>query len=170
MIRLIGAVLLAGGSSALGFGAVRHLEGRVRDLRELVAGLEVMERELGWRMASLPELLERAALGCGERAARFFHLCAQGASHLNGRTLRQVWLQAEEASGLVLEPVDRLLLEQLGAVLGRYDAVSQRQALTAAVGRLEEQRLQAQRERQRLGRVYGTLGVAAGALLVILLI
>jgi len=167
MIRLIGAVLLAGGSSALGFGAVRHLEGRVRDLRELVAGLEVMERELGWRMASLPELLERAALGCGERAARFFHLCAQGASHLNGRTFRQVWLQA---SGLVLEPVDRLLLEQLGAVLGRYDAVSQRQALTAAVGRLEEQRLQAQRERQRLGRVYGTLGVAAGALLVILLI
>ena len=89
---------------------------------------------------------------------------------MNGRTFRQVWLQAEEASGLVLEPVDRLLLEQLGAVLGRYDAVSQRQALTAAVGRLEEQRLQAQRERQRLGRVYGTLGVAAGALLVILLI
>ncbi len=170
MIRIVGAVLLAGGSSALGFGAVGHLEGRVRDLRELVAGLEVMQRELSWRMAPLPELLERAAQGTSGHAAQFFHLCAQGADHLNGRPFRQVWLQGEEASGLRLEETDRLLLEQLGGVLGRYDADSQRQALELAAGRLEEQRVQAQRQRQRLGRVYGTLGVAAGALLMILLI
>ena len=170
MIRMVGAVLLAGGSTALGFGAVRHLEGRVRDLRELVAGLEVMERELGWQMVSLPELLERAAQGTGGHAETFFRLCAQGASHLNGRSFRQIWSQGEEASGLRLERTDRLLLEQLGTVLGRYDGDSQRKALAAAVERLEEQRVQAQQQRQRLGRVYGMLGMAAGALLIILLI
>ena len=61
-------------------------------------------------------------------------------------------------------------LEQLGQVLGRYDGDSQRQALAGAVERLEQQRLQAQAQRQRLGRVYGTLGIAAGALLIILLV
>ena len=123
MIRLIGAALLAGGSSALGLGAVARLEGRVRDLRDLIAGLEVMERELSWRMLPLPELLECAAQGTGSRAARFFRLCARGASHLNGRPFRQIWLEGEEASGLLLEETDRLLLERLGGVLGRYDGV-----------------------------------------------
>ena len=170
MIRLIGAALLAGGSSALGLGAVARLEGRVRDLRDLIAGLEVMERELSWRMLPLPELLECAAQGTGSRAARFFRLCARGASHLNGRPFRQIWLEGEEASGLLLEETDRLLLERLGGVLGRYDGENQRQALAEAVRRLEERRLQAQSQRQRLGRVYGTLGVAAGVLLIILLI
>ena len=44
MIRLVGAVLLSGGAAALGFGAVRHLERRVRDLNMLSAGLAVMKR------------------------------------------------------------------------------------------------------------------------------
>ena len=170
MIRMVGAVLLAAGSCALGLSAVGHLEGRVRDLRDLVAGLEVMERELAWRLPPLPELLERAAQATGGHAAQFFRLCAQGAGHLNGRAFRQVWTQGEEASGLRLEGTDRLLLEQLGAVLGRYDGDSQRQALAGAGERLEQQRLQAQAQRQRLGRVYGTLGIAAGALLIILLV
>lgn len=168
MIRLLGAALLAAGACALGFSAVGHLEGRVKDLRELVAGLEVMERELAWSLLPLPELLGRAAQATGGRTRQFFQLCSQGADHLNGRTFRQVWLQGEEASGLRLEGTDRLLLEQLGGVLGRYDGDSQRRALATAVGRLEQQRLQAQSQRQRLGRVYGTLGMAAGALLVIL--
>ena len=34
MIRMVGAVLLAAGSCALGLSAVGHLEGRVRDLRD----------------------------------------------------------------------------------------------------------------------------------------
>lgn len=170
MIRLVGAALLTGGSAALGFGAVGHLEGRVHDLRELVAGLELMERELSWRMAPLPEVLGRAAEERSGRPAQFFSLCAQGAEHLNGRSFCQVWRQAAEASQMRLERTDEALLEQLGGVLGRYDGESQKQALAAAVGRLEEQREQAEAQRDRLGKVYGVLGVTAGVFLLILLI
>ncbi len=49
MTRLMGAVLLALGCGAVGWGAVGRLERRVRDLRELAAGLDVLQRELGWR-------------------------------------------------------------------------------------------------------------------------
>lgn len=170
MIRLMGAALLTGGSAALGFGAVRHLEGRVRDLRELVTGLELMERELSWRMAPLPEVLHQAAEETQGRPSEFFGLCAQGAAHLNGRPFYKVWRQAAEASQLRLEGADVSLLEQLGGVLGRYDGESQKQALSAAVSRLEEQRAEAVSQRDRLGKVYGMLGVTAGIFLVILLI
>lgn len=170
MIRLAGAALLAAGTALLGLCAVRRLDGRVQDLEQLTAGLEVMLRELDYRLAPLPELLERAAAETGGRVSRFFGLCAQGASHLNGRTFQAVWCQAAEAGQLRLEQGDMALLEQLGGVLGRYDGESQRQALAAASVRLEERHGQAVERRGRQGRVYGVLGLTAGAFLMILLI
>lgn len=170
MIRLMGAALLAGGAAALGYLAVKHLDGRVRDLQELTAGIETLQRELGWRLAPLPEALSRAAESVKGRAAQFFRLCARGAEHLDGRTFQQIWRDAAEASQMRLERVDIDLLDQLGAVLGRYDGDSQRQALETAGVRLESQWSAAAEQRGRLGRVYGVLGLTAGLFLVILLI
>lgn len=169
MIRLLGAALLACGSAALGFGAVGRLDGRVDDLRGLMSGVELMERELGWNLSPLPQQLRRAAGETQGRPAQFFSLCAQGAEHLNGRPFHQVWREAAEACQMRLERTDLELLEGLGGVLGRYDGDSQRRALSAAAQRLEEQLAQAVEQRGRLGRVYGVLGLTAGAFLMILL-
>ena len=170
MMRLVGAVLLALGAVALGVGAVNGLEGRVRDLRGLVSGLELLGREMGWNLTPLPGQLAQASQQVGGRAGEFFRLCAQGAEHLNGRTFAQVWQQAGEASQMRLERTDGELLEQLGSVLGRYDGERQCQALATSVERLEEQLHQALEQRRRLGRVYGTLSLTAGAVLIILFI
>lgn len=170
MIRMVGAVLLTGGSAALGFSAVRHLERRVQDLSRMTVGLEVVKRELQWRMAPLPELMERAAKEVKGRPGEFFRLCCQGAAHLNGRGFEQIWREALEAAQLRLEPSDLTLLEQLGGIMGRYDGDSQREALDRILIRLEEQRKEAAEQRSRLGKVYGMLGVTAGAFLMILLI
>ena len=170
MTRLLGAALLAAGCVGAGVSAAGRLEGRVRDLRQLIAGLEELERELGWRQAPLPELLERAGQGSGGRAAVFFRRCAQRASRLEGCPFRMAWAQELEGASLRLTTPDRLLLDQLGSVLGRYDAASQVQALAEGAARLEEQRRAAQDSRQRLGRVYTALGLAGGALMMILLI
>lgn len=170
MIRMVGAALLTGGSAAIGFGAVRHLEGRVCDLRELITGFEVMRRELDWRMAPLPELLSLAGEESRGRPSVFFSLCARGSGQLNGRSFQQVWLQGMEAAQMRLEEADYVVVERLGGVLGRYDGDNQRQALDQVLARLEEQRKQAVDQRARLGKVYGTLGVTAGVFLMILLI
>lgn len=170
MMRLMGALLLTAGSSALGWAAVRHLEDRVQDVEGVMAGLALMERELGWRMSPLPELFGQAAQATRGRPAEFFSLCAQGTAHLEGRTLRSIWGQALEIAQLRLEEEERGCLEQLGTVLGRYDGESQRQALAHALERMEGCRSQAREERKRLGKVYAMLGVAAGLFLVIFLL
>lgn len=170
MIRLAGAVLLCAGSALLGFCAVRHLDRRVKDLQFLIHALESMVRELSYRMAPLPELLQFAAAQTEGKVGLFFELCAQGAEHLNGRSFQRVWEQAMEASQMRLESSDLEYLNQLGSILGRYDGDSQRQALEGAVQRLEEQRKTAAEQSSRLGKVYGVLGLTAGAFLLILLI
>lgn len=170
MTRLVGAACLACGAIALGLGAIAHLEGRVRDLRGLLAGLECVQRELTWKLAPLPDALAQAAGQCRGAPGEFFALGAQGARHLRGRTFAQVWQQAEEASQLRLEPLDVQLLEGLGTVLGQYDGDSQRLALEHTREQLEGQLADAVEQRSRLGRVYGALGVTAGAVLMILLV
>ena len=170
MIRLAGVCLLIAGCGALGLGAVGRLDGRVRDLVELSAGLEILQRELGWRMSPLPGALEAAAAGTHGRAARFFAYCAQGAGALEGAPFRSLWAEGLERCPLGLDGGDRALLEQLGPVLGRYDGDSQRQALEGVLTGLAGRQALAVEDRRRLGRVYGVLGVTAGLFLTILLI
>ena len=170
MIRIFGAALLILGCGGLGLSAVNRLDGRVRDLRELSAGLEILQRELGWRLSPLPEALETAAGGTHGRAAQFFACCAQGAKQLAGSPFRTLWSRGLERSPLWLSGEDRALLEQLGPILGRYDGDSQRQAVENALAGLGRRLTQAEDDRRRLGRVYGILGLTAGVFLAIVLI
>lgn len=170
MIRLMGAACLACGAMGLGLGAIAHLDGRVKDLRSLLVGLECVQRELSWKLAPLPDALNLAAQQCQGAPGEFFNLCAHGAQNLRGRTFAQVWQQAGEASQMRLEQLDVELLDALGSVLGQYDGESQRQALEHTREQLEEQLAQACEQRRRLGRVYGALGVTAGAVLMILFV
>ena len=169
MIRLMGAVLLAGGAALLGISAARRTRSRVQDLNMLAEGLRAILRELSYRLAPLPELLCSAKEQTGERVHTFFSLCAQGAEHLNGRTFRTVWEQAAEASQMCLEREDWQCLASLGHVLGRYDCESQRQALNAALSRLDDRCREAAEQSRQLGKLYSVLGLTAGGFLLILL-
>ena len=170
MIRLRGAALLVAGCGGLGMGAVGRLDDRIRDLRELSAGLELLRRELGWRLTPLPKALTAAAEGSDGRAAQFFRFCGQKAAGLSGTPFQQLWREGLAQCPLRIEREDRALLEQLGPVLGRYDGDSQCQAVEKALAGLARQQSQAEENRRRLGRVYGVLGVTAGLFLAILLI
>jgi len=170
MMRALGAALVIASCGALGLSGAARLEGRVRDLGELAAGLDALQRELGWRLAPLPQALETAAEACRGPAARFFTRCAQGAGREDGHSFQQVWKDGLSAVPLRLGPGDKALLERLGPVLGRYDGDSQRQALEDAAAGLRGLQGEAADDRRRLGRVYGVLGVTAGLFLAILLL
>lgn len=170
MIRLVGAALVTAGCGALGLAGTARLDGRVRDLGELAAGLDALQRELGWRLAPLPDGLETAAESVRGPAEQFFTGCARGAGLPDGRAFQEVWREELDAAPLRLRPEDRVLVERLGPVLGRYDGDSQRRALEDAAAGLRALQETAADDRRRLGRVYGVLGVSAGLLLAIFLL
>lgn len=170
MMRLMGAALVVAGCGALGLRAAARLEGRVRDLGELAAGLDTLRRELGWRLSPLPDGLDAAGRALHGPAAEFFAQCARRARAPDGQAFQEVWRSELDAALLRLKPEDRVLLERLGPVLGRYDGDSQRLALEEGAAGLRALQGAAADERNRLGRVYGVLGVTAGLFLAILLI
>lgn len=170
MTRLLGAVLVVAGCAALGLRAAARLEGRVRDLGELAAGLDALQRELGWRLSPLPDALETAGGALRGPAAQFFAQCAQRARAPDTQAFQSVWRAELDAAPLRLKPEDRALLARLGCVLGRYDGDSQRRALEETAAGLRALQGEAAGERSRLGRVYGVLGVTAGLFAAILLL
>ena len=170
MIRWLGAALVFLGSSALGAGAAARLQGRVKDLRGLSAGLEAMGRALSASLAPLEEML-RAAEACGApRPAQLVRTCRLGLPGLEGEPFAQLWDKALGETPLRLEEADLAVLRQVGGVLGRYDGDSQAAALAQAAARLGRQQAEAAARQSRLGRVYGTLGVSAGLFLSIMLL
>lgn len=169
MIRLVGAVLLTAGSTALGLGAAAHLEGRVRDLKGLIAGLEAMKRAFA-SLEPLDQMLWAAAQSVQGRPKEFFLFCRQGASAPGEDGFAAVWAAALESVPLRLEERDLLELKPLERVLGRFDADSQKAALERTVGQLTLRLEEAEEQRKRLGKVYGALGVTSGLFLAILLI
>ncbi len=169
MIRLMGAVLIIAGCGGMGLCAAARLEGRVRDLGELAAGLDTLRRELGWRLSPLPDGLYAAGRALRGPAADFFTRCAQRAGAPDGQPFQEVWRAELDAAPLRLKPEDRALLDRLGPVLGRYDGGSQRQALEEGAAGLRALQGAAADERSRLGRVYGVLGITAGLFAAIVL-
>ena len=169
MIRLVGAVLVAAGGACLGFQAAAGLRKRGRAVRQMEAGLALLERELELNAAPLPRLM---ALGAaqGEGPAReLFQGCLQGMDSLDRECFSALWRRlVPECGGL--SPEGQAVLLPLGDTLGRYGEDRQREALSAARRRLEELAGAQEADSRRQGRVYQVLGLSGGAFLVILLL
>lgn len=170
MMRLLGAILLTCGAAAIGFSAAAALTRRARGLRALLGGLELLERELSFRLTPLPDLFARLARQATPPAAGFFTACREGLETLGERSMDQIWAEALARRPMALSPEDHAILLELGGVLGRFDGPGQREALGEIRARLLHQAERAEEESRRMGRVYGALGLTAGSFLVILLL
>ena len=171
MLKLLGTLLLTAGATGLGLCAAGQLGDRVKSLYSIVGGLEIMERELSFRRTAMPELMERTARQASEPARYLFARCREHLEELGERTFGQIWSRAVEAeSELLFTQEERMLLEELGEVLGRYDADGQIAALKRTEETLRACLERAREDRRRLGRVYTALGVGSGAMLAILLL
>ena len=96
MLRLVGALLLTSGAAGLGLCAAGQLGDRVRSLRSLVGGLEILRRELSFRRTAMPELMERTARQSGEPARYLFARCRDHLEELGERSFGQIWARAVE--------------------------------------------------------------------------
>ena len=169
MIRMLGAVLVAGGCFMMGEKQTRRLSFRVTVLTGLIESLEYMERELRLRLPSLPALMKNVSRQADPSVRSLFEESGTALEGLRDESFSNVWprLVAQLSS---LNGQDRQILNSLGPVLGRYDGPGQGDAIAAARGELQRQLSQARAEYTRLGRLYRVIGAAGGGFLIILLL
>lgn len=117
MLRAMGAILLLSGSAGLGLAAVRRLERRVTALRSLTVALDLMERELDFRLPPMKELILETARRSAEPASGFLRTCGERMNELEGRPLSGLWRQAAVEKLPTLKKCELEILFSVGAVL-----------------------------------------------------
>lgn len=169
MRSIVGAVMVLVGTVGLAWRGVGRLGERAELLRGLQGALAYLEEEVSFRFTALPKLFEHLSSRRGA-VGTFFEAVSRAMGSAEPKTLRDSWLEAVRGNLPLLREDERQTLEELGEVLGQYDAQTQAQALHLAGERLAAAYLKADGERQRLGKVYLALGVAGGAVTVLALI
>ncbi len=130
-----------------------------------------MERGASFRLTSIPELFALLSDQLSPPVGIFFARCRGNLFRLGEERLEDLWRNTLAESDLELEPEEQQILETLGGnILGRYDGEGQTQTLALARAQLEQCLEAAVAERNKMGKVYGALGLAAGAFLVIVLL
>ena len=170
MLRLIGALLVAGAAARVGFGAARRLGERVEALRGFIAALGFITDELSCRLTPMPELLGRLRQEGAEAVRPFFAACERKMNRLGDVHFSEIWSSALTYARPALNVEDQQTLLVLGRLLGCYELEAQLRGLGAATRELTRALERAESDRLRLGRLYRTLGLGAGAMLVLILL
>ncbi len=167
MIKICGIVLLLFGATWAGISAAKKLDMRVKTLRSMLECLELFEWELTTNVPPTNQLFRDVSKRISQPASSFLSACLHQIE-INEYSMAEVWENAAKKQLLALNQDDFEVLLPMGAILGRYDADSQKCSIMAVHQRLTGNLSNAIDEKKRLGRLYSTLGVMAGVFLVII--
>ena len=166
MLKMIGIVLVVGGSSGYGIARTVQLYRQLRQLRELLAALELLKCELNYTLLPLPELCAVTAGRSHGAVQRFFTFFGQNLT----RGRRRAAQEALEQSGLALPNDAAMALLELCESLGRFDLDGGNRLLELTQERMRATLTRTEAEKRPLAKSYAVLGMAAGAALVILIV
>lgn len=167
MSKLLGSILILAGCGGVGFSIVNAHRQQEKALQQLIGVLEHMSCELQYRMTPLPELCRGATETC---TGCVKNVLEQVSAELEAQIAPDAAACMHAALSKYPGLPDRLCkcLTMLGDSLGRYDLSGQVQGL-ASVKSTAEFELEQLRSNQDVRlRSYQTLGLCAGAALVIL--
>lgn len=172
MLKLVGIVLVIGSFTGIGMAQHQQYQGRVRALRDLLSALDIMDGELAYRLSSLPDIVQLLAHSPSAAVSRVFSYIHTALEKDDGLSLTYKWMKGFQQVGpeIGLRPDDVLIFCDLSDFIGKYDVCSQQKCVAYAHKRLEGQLKLAEAECKSKGTVYRTCCIAAGLLLVLVLI
>ena len=167
--KWIGAIFVLVSCSGFGFGIAHGYRQRERLLHQLLNALEMMASELEYRLTPLPELSRRAAGDtCGVLRDVFSNLAREldwQAEPDAGSCMRAAIEKCPDLPACLRRP-----LRLLGQSLGRFDLPGQLQGLEAVQDACRREIARLEQNREARLRSYQTVGLCAGAALVILFV
>lgn len=169
VIKWIGAALVLAACGGFGFQIAATHRKEVSTLRQLIRILDFAECELQYRLTPLSELCHKAAQECSAPLNTFFLRLSQELEEQISPNVSSC-MQAAIARTEQLPKQSKDVLVLLGDSLGKFDLHGQIKGLESVRGECNR-RLENLSENQDVRlRSYKTLGLCAGAALVILFI
>ncbi|MBS7530892.1 stage III sporulation protein AB [Hazenella sp. IB182353] len=172
MIKWIGAMLIFGSSTWIGLQQAKQLAKRPLEIRQLRTCLSLLETDISYGTKPLADACLDIASREDHLISTLFAEMSKYLSDLNGQStftciqaaVDQVWPET------VMGSTEKRILLDLAKVLGASDRENQLSHLTIAIKSLEAQEEHAKAEQLRYSKMYRTIGVLAGTLIILLMI
>jgi|GEM_PF-31162 len=171
MLKLIGAALVLLSGALFGYFQAGQLAARPRQLNDLIRALQRLETEIVYGFTPLPEALERIGAASPDPVGQLFRSAAAKLAESRGRPVHQIW-QDTLSQGwrhTAMKLPEREALRQLGFTLGLSDREDQAKHLKLCMLQLEAEERLARDEQGKYERMWRSLGLLLGALVVILM-
>jgi len=167
--KIVGAICVIVGCGSCGFIITAQYLARIRLLQNLMKALVYMECELQYRCTPLPQLCRQAGKRNQGKIQQVLMLLADEMDAQVSPNVEMCMYAALAQSGLPDSAVSGILTE-LGKNLGRFDMTGQLRGLQYVRNLCSENLEQLQHCKESRLRSYQTLGLCAGAAIVILLV
>jgi stage III sporulation protein AB len=171
MIKLIGAALVLFASAMIGWYQALTLSTRPKQIRQLILALGRLETEISYGFTPLPTALYRMGKQLQAPLSVIFIEIADALSENDGKVTRDCW-QASIQKHWVrtsMKKAEQDILYQLGFILGVTAREDQIKHLHMAMNQLQGEEDIAKQDQLRYEKMWKSLGVLAGALVVILM-
>ena len=163
MMRLVCAVLAAGACVLLGMEASQRLKGRVEHLASWLRALEMIDLKLAHEGIALREVVLME--GDGETARRL-----SAFSRALKENPRFTAAQAWQSSGKSSDAPEDKVLAACFSTLGTGLVEKRRTAIAQSMEQLKALKKEAEEKAQRDCKLYRSLGLAGGAVLLLILL
>lgn len=171
MIKLIGALCIIFAGTMLGFYQALRLTERPRQIRQSIQAFLRLETEIQYGFAPLPDALRSVAATLTGPLSQLLLQAAEGLSDGEGGSARESWQRAVERcwANTAMKRPEREVFLRLGATLGISGREDQTKHLRLAVSQLQAEEASASEEQRRYAKMWRSLGLLAGTLIVILM-
>lgn len=172
MITMIGSCLVLMTTTWLGFQKARIYADRPRQIRELRSALILLKTEIGYGTRPLVHACEQITKRIPSPIAQIFIKCKDNLEHFDGLSTYECFKEAidKEWHNTVLREAEKGIMLDFSKTLGMSDREDQLQHLTLADTNLKIEEQKAREEQVQYEKMYKTIGVLSGILIIILMI
>lgn len=171
MLKWLGIMLILYAASMFGFHQAWKLSKRPKQIRAMILSLQRLETEILYGFTPLPDALGSISLQAEEPLSRIFSGAAEAMRGPQSKSTRDGWQNAVNQYWRATQMKDneKMTVSQLGNTLGLTDREDQVKHLRLAINQLQSEEELAKDDERRYEKMWKSLGVLIGVLVVIVM-
>ncbi|GKX31919.1 hypothetical protein SH1V18_43990 [Vallitalea longa] len=172
IIKILGATLILMSSSLIGFYYSKSYIRRSEDLRTFKKALILLRGEINYSLSPMPEALEDISKRFDHEISDFFRSIAEELKLNLGKSLTEVWKKkAEEIlKRTYLNPIDIKNIMIFSENIGYLDKEMQTNNINLLLEQINEEIKTSIENDNKYNKLYRSLGVLGGILVIVLFI
>ena len=166
-IKIFGASIILAGCCYAGFSSATAINKEINSLRVLLSSLDFMSCELQYKLTPLPDLCKQTAEETkGNLSGVFMHLSEELDNQISPDV--KSCMRAAISKTKALPDATKKCLLQLGGSLGRFDLNGQINGIESVRDSCKRRLSALETDKDSRIKIFKTLGICAGAAIVIL--